>query len=102
MSNFQLGLLCGFVAGAIAVATMIPMTFPDKRAALLAAFLSRFLIGLFACTTNFPLAPIPRGALIGLAISLPDALITKAYAPILVMGTLLGAAAGWVLRIWGQ
>ena len=102
MSNVWLGMIVGVRAGAISVGMMIPMKFPDKRAALLGAFCSRFLIGLFTCTAVLPLPPVARGALIGFLVSLPDAIITKAYAPILVIGTVLGVAAGGALRIWGQ
>jgi hypothetical protein len=34
-------------------------------------------------------------------VSLPDAIITKAYAPILVMGTVFGALIGWAVGTWG-
>ena len=46
MSNPVLGLIAGVVFGAISVGLMIPMPFPDKRAALLGAFTDRFAIGL--------------------------------------------------------
>ncbi|MEY2504743.1 MAG: hypothetical protein QOG27_1023, partial [Verrucomicrobiota bacterium] len=46
MGNLTGGLISGLIFGAIAVATMLPMHFPDKPMALLAAFMSRFGIGL--------------------------------------------------------
>jgi hypothetical protein len=101
MSNLEVGIMTGIVAGGISVATMIPMQFPDKRAALLAAFSSRFAVGLFSCTSALPIEAVVRGALIGFIISVPDAIITKAYAPIMILGTLLGAGAGWALKMWG-
>lgn len=45
MSRFWLGVLSGGVYGALSAASMLPLSFPDKRAALLGAFLSRFAIG---------------------------------------------------------
>ena len=44
MSKPVLGLLCGLLFGAISVATMIPLSFDDKRAAMLGAFINRFTI----------------------------------------------------------
>ena len=38
MSNITSGLVAGLIFGAISVATMLPMSFPDKNVALLAAF----------------------------------------------------------------
>lgn len=90
MSNAAFGVLAGLVFGAVAVGLMLPMKFPDKRAALMAAFASRFTIGLVATTIQLPLPAAARGALVGLLVSLPDAIITKAYAPILVIGGLGG------------
>ena len=36
------------------------------------------------------------GAALGLLLSLPDAIITKAYAPIQILGTIGGAVVGWL------
>jgi len=33
--------------------------------------------------------------------SLPDALITKAYVPIMVTGVIFGAIAGWIVGRFG-
>jgi hypothetical protein len=40
---------------------------------------------------------IAKGALVGLLISLPDAIVTKAYAPILIVGAAGGALIGWLV-----
>ena len=101
MSHTILGVVLGLGAGAIAVALMIPMRFADKRAALTGAFASRFATGFLAVNTSLPLHPILAGAGIGLLISLPDAIITKAYVPIMVIGTALGALSGTVLLLFG-
>jgi hypothetical protein len=42
MSNLGLGLMGGAVFGVVSVAMMLPMLFPDKKAALLAAFIRAF------------------------------------------------------------
>jgi hypothetical protein len=40
------------------------------------------------------------GAVFGLLLSLPDAIITKAYGPILVPGALGGALIGGLIHGW--
>lgn len=88
-------LIAGLVFGLADVALMLPMEFADKRAALLGAFLSRFAIGFLIPLVKMPLPPVAIGALVGLLISLPDAVITKAYAPIVATGVIGGAIIGW-------
>jgi hypothetical protein len=101
MNRILLGSLLGMLAGGIAVAMMIPMKFPDRRAAFLGAFLNRFLIGFVIGISTLPLPAYAGGALIGLLVSLPDAVITKAYAPILIFGTVFGALIGLAVGAWG-
>jgi hypothetical protein len=96
MSRFTFGFLAGIIYGTVTVATMLPLAFPDKRAALVGAFLNRFAIGLL-----IPLlvAPGPRWAIglgLGILLSLPDGIITKAFAPIVGMGALGGLIIGWL------
>ena len=44
------------------------------------------------------MSPIAAGVLVGLLTSVPDAIITKAYAPILATGLMIfGAIAGWIV-----
>ena len=94
MNPIAFGLLSGLVFGGIDVALMIPMTFPDKKTAMLAAFASRFAIGFVIGVTRMPVPGWVRGALVGLLISIPDAIVTKAYAPILATGVVGGAIIG--------
>lgn len=101
MNRVLLGVLLGLGIGIADVLLMLPLSFPDKRAALLGAFCARFALGFFAATVRLPMAPIVCGVLVGVLTSLPDAIITKAYAPIMVTGVLFGALAGWVVGGWG-
>ena len=94
MRALPLGIVLGLLTGAASVATMLPMEFPDKRTALMAAFASRFMLGLFSATVVWPLHPVATGAIVGLLVSIPDALITKAYAPILGLGVVFGLLCG--------
>lgn len=101
MGRIQLGLVCGVVFGLIAVATMLPLSFPDKRAALTAAFISRFAIGFVIGAAQVPLPGWASGLLFGVLLSLPDAIITNAYAPILGLGAIGGTVIGFVISRWG-
>lgn len=101
MPAFHLGILCGIVFGVLAAASMLPMQFPDKKRALLGAFFSRFAIGVCIGLVAPDRLGWGTGAVIGLLISLPDAIITKAYAPILGIGTVGGAIIGWILSRFG-
>lgn len=96
MNPVTLGLLGGAAFGIVDVLLMMPMQFPDKRTALLGAFLSRFAIGFLIPLTKLPLPMAMTGALVGLLVSLPDAVITKAYVPIIAVGVVGGTILGWV------
>ena len=100
MDRMRLGLLLGLVFGVVDVLLMLPMSFPDKRAALLGAFCSRFALGFFAATVRLPMPPVAAGIVVGMLTSLPDAIITKAYVPILATGLVFGALAGWAVGRW--
>ena len=92
-------LLAGLVFGTISAGSMIKIEAPSlrqKREAMAAAFVDRFLIG-------FVVGPVAKGlgasglligALLGLGLSVPSALITRAYLPILLIGTVGGLAVG--------
>ena len=101
MSSLILGMICGIIFGAISVATMIPLQFEDKRAAMLGAFANRFAIGFVIGAARLPLPVWASGLIFGLLLSLPDAVITKAYAPIMGLGAVGGAIIGFVIGIWG-
>jgi hypothetical protein len=95
------GVISGIIFGAISVAMMIPMSFPDKRVALMAAFINRFGIGLVIGCVTLPGWPgWAIGLLFALVLSLPAALITKAYAPILIIGAIGGAIIGGFIHGW--
>ena len=102
MSRILLGTLCGLVFGALSVAAMLPLPFADKTAAMTGAFLNRFGIGFCIGAARLPLPGWATGLVFGLLLSLPDAIITKAYAPILLMGALGGAVIGLVVGRWGR
>jgi hypothetical protein len=86
MSKLQSGITSGIIFGIIDVLLMIPLPIENKLTAMLASFIGRFAIGFFIATTDIPAPFWLKGILIGLLLSLPDAIITKAYAPILGIG----------------
>ena len=95
MNPLAFGVIAGLGFGMLDVALMIPMEFPDKKTAMLGAFLSRFAIGFLIPLVKMPLPSWAIGGIVGLLISLPDAAITKAYAPILGTGVIGGLIIGW-------
>jgi hypothetical protein len=97
MSRITLGLVCGVAFGLLDAALMLPMSFPDKRVALTAAFLDRFAIGFLICVVDLPLPGWVSGLIVASLISLPSAVVTKAYAPILATGAIGGVIVG-ILR----
>ncbi|HBB88648.1 MAG TPA: hypothetical protein DC047_13640 [Blastocatellia bacterium] len=98
----MLGTICGLIYGALSAASMIPLEFSDKRAALAGAFLNRFAIGFVVGAARLPLPGWATGLIFGVLLSLPDAIITKAYIPILVLGAVGGLVIGIIVSKWGQ
>ena len=97
MSRIALGAICGLVFGAVDVGIMLPMSFPDKRAAITAAFIARFGIGFVIGAARLALPGWSVGLLFGLLLSIPDAIITKSYAPIIGMGAVGGTVIGAII-----
>jgi hypothetical protein len=101
MSRIWLGVFSGLIFGGVDVALMIPLSFPDKRAAMLGAFIARFALGFVICNIRLPWPGWAAGLFLGLLLSLPDAIITKATAPILASGALGGLIIGWIAARYG-
>ena|ERR1700680_1595518 len=100
MPNLTGGLISGLIFGAVVVGMMLPMQFPDKTTALIAAFIARFGLGLVIGCVQLPWPGWLIGLVFGLLLSVPDALITKAYAPIIAVGVVGGLVIGGVLHGW--
>jgi len=101
MPKIMLGIICGIVFGAVSVATMIPLKFEDKKAAMAGAFVNRFGIGFVIGATNLPLPTWVSGLIFGLLLSLPDAIITKAWIPIMGLGIVGGILCGLAIGAFG-
>ena len=102
MPRLYLGILCGLIYGALSAASMMPLAFPDKRAALLGAFINRLSIGVVIGAVVLPWPGWAVGLCMGILLSLADAIITKAYAPILILGALGGTVIGFVVGRFGK
>ena len=102
MSRLMLGSICGVVYGALSAASMLPLSFEDKPAALVGAFLNRFAIGFVLGAARLEVPAWANGLIFGVLLSLPDAIITKTYAPILILGAVGGVIIGFVVDKWGR
>ncbi|MBR0553721.1 hypothetical protein [Stakelama marina] len=100
MNPLVFGVVAGMVFGAIDVALMLPLAFADKRAALTGAFLSRFAIGFLISLVKMPLPTWAVGAIVATLVSLPYAVITKAFVPVLGTGLIGGLLIGWAAGRW--
>ena len=94
MSKIFLGIVCGVVFGIVSVAAMIPLRLEDKKRAMIGAFTHRFAVGFVVCNSALPLSGWLNGLFLGLLLGVPDAIITKAWAPILGLGAVGGMIIG--------
>lgn len=96
MKKIKLGFIFGLVFGFLDVLLMVPLDMPDKTIAMAGAFFSRFAIGFLIPNTDLSVPSWLKGVIIGLLLSLPDAIITKTYVPILGTGVVGGLIFGVV------
>ena len=98
MTNISKGIIAGIIFGIVSIIPMIFMTFEDKTRAMTASFISRFTIGFIIFNMELPIPHWLKGAMIGIILSLPDALVTKQYAPILGLGFIGGLVCGFFVK----
>lgn len=94
MTNITKGLTAGTIFGIVSIIPMFFMDFEDKSRAITASFISRFAIGFIIFNVNLPVPGWIKGGLVGLVLSLPDAIVTKQYGPILGLGLIGGVICG--------
>jgi hypothetical protein len=102
MNRITLGIICGLAFGLLDVVLMLPMSFPDKRAAIAGAFVDRFAIGFLICVVDLPLPGWASGLIVAVLVSLPSAIVTKSYGPILGAGAVGGVVIGVIRAKFGQ
>ena len=104
MSNMAFGILSGLSFAALTFLIMLPMKWKSKREkteAILAATIERFTIGFIVVNVQiFPFAPL-NGFVIGIVMSVPSAIITRAYVPVLLVGGLGASLVGFVRTLVG-
>lgn len=101
MNKIIFGTICGLVFGIIDVLVMIPLKYENNRKrneAMSAAFIERFIIGFLIPNVDLGLQPVLTGLLLGAGLSLPSAIITRAYAPIIGIGIVGGIIIGLVTK----
>lgn len=93
-------LIFGLSFGLIDSLLMIPIPMEGKMVAVMGAFFSRFAIGFLIPLINLNYPGWVKGLIVSLLISLPDAIITAAYLPILITGSIGGLIIGWLDDSW--
>jgi hypothetical protein len=96
MSNIVTGIISGLAFGTLAAGSMIPLKMEEKRRAMLGAFADRFAIGFVICSSTLPMPGWVGGLMLGGLLSLPAAIITKTWLPIMTIGIAGGAVIGFV------
>jgi hypothetical protein len=90
------------VFGIIDVLVMIPLKYENNRKrneAMSAAFIERFMIGFLIPNVELGIHPALTGLFLGTVLSLPAAIITRAYAPIIGIGTIGGLIIGFIVKV---
>lgn len=101
MSKIFLGAICGLAFGVIDVLIMIPLKYENNRKrneAMTAAFIERFMIGFLIPNVDLGLHIAITGMLLGILLSIPSAITTRAYAPIIGIGAIGGLIIGFIVR----
>jgi len=94
MKKLKYGLIAGFIFAILDVIPMFFIDIPERELAISGAFINRFAIGVLIFTADLQMPKWLSGLLIGFILSLPDAIITKTYGPILGLGTIGGLIIG--------
>ncbi|HUW22242.1 MAG TPA: hypothetical protein VMW41_06285 [Candidatus Bathyarchaeia archaeon] len=101
MNKVTLGIICGLVFGIFDVLVMIPLKYENNRKrneAMTAAFIERFMIGFLIPNIEFGIHPALTGLFLGVGLSLPSAIITRAYAPIVGIGIVGSVIIGFISK----
>lgn len=99
MSKITLGLIAGLVFGILDVIVMIPLPEKDKKKkaeAMVSAFIERFMIGFIIPNLDLGIHPALTGLIVGTGLSVPTAIITRVYPPIIGIGVVGGLIIGFI------
>jgi hypothetical protein len=101
MNRILLGLICGLAFGIIDVLIMIPLKYENNRKrneAMISAFIERFMLGFLIPNVIIGLHPAIIGLFLGIGLSLPSAIITRVYIPIIGTGIVGGVIIGFIVN----
>lgn len=101
MNKIILGTICGLGFGIIDVLIMIPLKYENNRKrveAMSSAFIERFMIGFLIPNVDLGIHPAITGLLLGTSLSLPSAIITRVYAPIIGTGIVGSVIIGFIVH----
>lgn len=102
MDALILGFIFGSAFGLFTALTMLPIKFntkKEKMEALIASFIERFMIGFLIPNVAFGVSPVITGLILGLFLSLPSAIITRSYLPIISIGLIGGVLIGFITQM---
>ena len=94
MTNVLKGVIAGTIFGIVSLIPMFFLKIDDKKKAMTASFVNRFTIGFVIFNMDLGIAEWLKGGLIGLIMSLPAAIISGKYPPIMVLGIVGGIICG--------
>lgn len=103
MSNITMGLIFGLAFGVLDALVMLPLKYENKRKkteAITGAFIERFMLGFLIPNVNLGIHPAYVGLILGLGLSLPSVIITRAYVPIITIGVIGGVIIGFLTNIF--
>ena len=101
MNRIVLGIICGLVFGMIDVLVMIPLKYENnckRNEAMAAAFIERLMIGFLIPNVELGIHPALTGLFLGVGLSLPSAIITRAYVPIVGIGAVCSIIIGFIAK----
>jgi hypothetical protein len=101
MNKILLGITCGLAFGIIDVLIMIPLKYENRRKrieAMSSAFIERFMIGFLIPNTGLGIHPALTGIIVGAGLSIPSAIITGVYIPIIGIGIFGGIIIGIITK----
>ena len=96
MNRIKFAIYAGLIFGVLDIIPMFFLDLTERNIAIAGAFINRFAIGFIIPLLDIKLGGWQKGLIVGTLLSLTDAIITNAYAPILSSGIIGGLIIGIV------